>query len=72
MNGFMSHFQSIVQISKMLVEICVLLEDQFKRAEGGGGGAAELKIHKSRSQGIVQLKYEAAKLLNFAFCFLNL
>ena len=32
---FMSHFQSFVQISKMLVEICVLLKDQFKRAGGG-------------------------------------
>ena len=47
----MPHFQSFVQISKMLVEICVLLEEQFDRAGGGGGGggAAELKIHKSRS-----------------------
>ena len=35
---FMSHFQSFVQISKMLVEICVMLEDQFKRAGGGGEG----------------------------------
>ena len=35
---FMSHFQSFAQISKMLIEICVLLEDQFKRARGGGGG----------------------------------
>ena len=36
---FMSHFQCFVQISKMLVEICVKLEDQFKRAMGGGGGS---------------------------------
>ena len=30
---FMSHFQSFVQILKMLAEICVLFEDQFKRGK---------------------------------------
>ena len=32
---FMSHFQSFVQISKMSVEICVLLEDQFNPIRTG-------------------------------------
>ena len=44
----------------MSVEICVLSKTQFK-GELGGGGAAELKIQKSRSIGIVQ----TAKPLSF-------
>ena len=43
----------------MSVEICVLSKTQFKGV--GGGGAAELKIQKSRSIGIVQ----TAKPLSF-------
>ena len=38
---FMSHFQSFAQISKMLVEICVLLEHQLKRAGEGGSSRTE-------------------------------
>ena len=56
----MSHFQSFVQILKMLVEIYVLLDEQFERAGGGGGGGGQQN-----------LKYEAAKLLNFVLESLN-
>ena len=52
---FMSHFQSFVQISKILIQICV-----FNLIIWSWRGGAELNIHKAK------IKYQAAKLLSFA------